>query len=71
MLTYKEWILKFINVDLPIGDIARDIQLDKNFPDTKDYDEILYYLETNPTSESFIRVFKYSFNMYYESTQKF
>jgi uncharacterized protein YozE (UPF0346 family) len=70
LLTFKEWILKFVTVDLPIGDIARDISEDEQFPNTKDFDEILYYLETTPTSDSFIRVFKYSFNMYYESTQK-
>ncbi|MGH0792237.1 YozE family protein [Bacillus cereus] len=70
MLTYKEWLLKFKSVDLPIGDIAVDVELDANFPNTKDYARIQKYLETNPTSDSFMRVFEYSFKMYYESTQK-
>lgn len=69
MLTYKEWILKFKGVDLPIGDIVDDISVDENFPNVKDYETILGYLETNPTSDSFMRVFEYSYKMYYESTQ--
>ncbi|MED2140225.1 YozE family protein [Bacillus thuringiensis] len=70
LLTYKEWLLKFKGVDLPIGDIAMDVELDDNFPNTKDYESIREYLETNPTSDSFMRVFEYSFKMFYESTQK-
>ncbi|MES1047204.1 hypothetical protein FOA22_22380 [Heyndrickxia oleronia] len=70
MLTYKEWLLKFTGVDLPIGDIAADVAADDNFPNTKDYESIRKYLETNPTSDSFMRVFEYTFRMFYESTQK-
>lgn len=70
MLTFKEWLLKFVGVDLPIGDIASDVSLDENFPNVKDYETIFDYLESNPTSDSFMRVFEYSYKMYYESTQK-
>ena len=70
MLTFKEWIIKFVGVDLPIGDIAADILEDKNFPNVKDYQTILEYLEATPTSDSFMRVFEYTYKMYYESTQK-
>lgn len=69
MLTYKEWLLKFIGVDLPIGDIAVDVAADDNFPDTKDYESIRDYFESN-YADSFMRVFEYSFKMYFESTQK-
>lgn len=70
MLTYKEWLLKFINVDLPIGDIAKEVAIDENFPNVKDYETISEYLETNFASDSFMRVFEYTYKMYYESTQK-
>ena len=30
--TYKAWIKKFLNDDNPIGDLARDIKIDKTFP---------------------------------------
>jgi uncharacterized protein YozE (UPF0346 family) len=70
LLTFKEWLLKFSGVDLPIGDIAADVAADDNFPNTKDYQSIVDYLKSNPTSDSFMRVFEYSFKMFYESTQK-
>ena len=70
MLTFKEWIIKFVGVDLPIGDIAADILEDKEFPNVKDYQTIVEYLERNNTFDSFIRVFEYSFKMFYDSTQK-
>lgn len=70
MLTFKEWIIKFVGVNLPIGDIAADIAEDKDFPNVKDYQTIIEYLERHNSSDSFIRVFEYSFKMFYESTQK-
>ena len=70
MLTFKAWLLKFIDVDLPIGDIAKEVAIDENFPNVKDYETISEYLESNFTSDSFMRVFEYSYKMYYESTQE-
>lgn len=70
MLTYKEWLLKFVDVDLPIGDIAADISADDEFPNTKDYESISEYLESKNVPDSFIRVFEYTYKMYFESTQK-
>ena len=31
-MTFYDWILKFQEVDLPIGDLARDIKTDRHFP---------------------------------------
>ena len=70
LLTYKEWLLKFININLPIGDIAKEVSVDPNFPNVKDYESIFSYLEENHTSDSFMRVFEYSYKMYFDSTQK-
>ncbi|EJR72002.1 YozE family protein [Bacillus cereus] len=70
MLTYKEWLLQFKEIDLPIGDMATAIELDAHFPNTNDYESIQEYVKTNPTLHGFIRVFEYSFKMFCESTQK-
>lgn len=69
MLTYKEWLLLFKGVKLPIGDIAIEVELDNEFPNTKDYKVLHEFVKFN-YSDSFMRVFEYSFKMYYESTQK-
>ena len=69
MLTYKEWLLKFTGVDLPIGDIAADVAADDKFPNSKDYESIFEYLDSNSSSDSFMRVFEYTYKMYFESTQ--
>lgn len=71
LLTYKEWLLKFTDVNLPIGDIANDVLADKNFPNTKEYKVIIEYLEESSYPDNFIRVFEYSFKMFYESTQSY
>ena len=42
--TFKEWIECFKNVDLPIGDISRDMLGDEDFPDSDDYIEIFEYI---------------------------
>lgn len=44
MLTFKEWIIKFEDVDLPIGDLAIHAAHDNKFPNTRDFDVILHYL---------------------------
>lgn len=48
-MKFYDWILKFDKVDLPIGDLARDIKNDANFPkDLTTWSELENYL---PTSE--------------------
>lgn len=42
--TFKTWIANFKDVDLPIGDFARDIGQDKSFPKTEDYEVMENYL---------------------------
>lgn len=41
---FKTWIVNFKDVDLPIGDLARDISSDADFPDSDDYYETLDYI---------------------------
>lgn len=42
--TFKKWMLKFMGVDLPIGDLAEDISRDPDFPDTDYFGDILDHL---------------------------
>lgn len=44
LITFRDWLLKFRGVDLPIGDLAVHAAYDKRFPNTRDYDVVHYYL---------------------------
>lgn len=43
-MTFKQWILQFVNEDSPIGDLARDNKIDTNFPDSNSYEDLYHYL---------------------------
>lgn len=45
-MTINKFIKNIASVDSPIGDLAKDILGDKNFPSTKSEKEILEYLDT-------------------------
>ena len=68
MLTFKEWVIKFNGIDLPIGDLAVHVAFDKKFPNTRDYDAIHYYLiyEVKASTEV-IMAFESAYN-YYKDT---
>ncbi len=52
--TFKSWIKNFCKVDLPIGDFARDITQDPDFP-TDDYiTEILEYLNAKLSEDQML-----------------
>ncbi|MGQ2227013.1 YozE family protein [Fructobacillus fructosus] len=40
----KEYILKFVDDDSPLGDFARDVQRDKNYPDEYSFETESTYL---------------------------
>lgn len=42
--TFQKWISNFTNVELPIGDLARDIVNDKDFPGGDYFEEILEHI---------------------------
>lgn len=68
MLTFKEWIVKFSGVDLPIGDLARDIERDKRFPNSIIYEDIVSYLEYDANaSQSVMYNFERVYKFYLES----
>lgn len=67
-MTFKDWILKFDGVDLPIGDLAVFVAFDKKFPNTRDYETIHHYLiHVVKASTEVIMAFESAYN-YYKDT---
>ena len=56
-MTFKTWIKQFQGEDTPIGDLADDIQRDKNFPATRDFKKMTSYLINHNACEDCIREF--------------
>ena len=50
--TFKKWIACFKNVDLPIGDLAKDISEDPAFPDEDYFGEILEHISNEAKYDS-------------------
>lgn len=66
-MTFKTWILEFINVNLPIGDLARDINSDVNFPNVSDKDVIANYLQNIGACREALETFEHSWEFYSRS----
>lgn len=62
--SFKTWILKFKNVDLPIGDLANDISHDKNFPNIANKQEIYNYLVSKHACDEAIETFEHAWEYY-------
>ena len=43
-MTFKQWLKQYVNEDSPIGDLARDNELDPYFPNTNSYNKMYDYL---------------------------
>ena len=43
LMTFKKWLSKFVNVELPIGDLAREFS--EKLPETNDYDVLSAYFD--------------------------
>lgn len=52
-MSFYNWLMKFSDVDLPIGDFARDAAEDKNFPqNVSNWDNLHDYIfAVNPGAE--------------------
>lgn len=55
---FKEWLAFFISVDLPIGDLAKDVAKDKNFPDVQDRQKIYDYMKNTNASRAALDTFE-------------
>jgi len=66
-MKFKIWISYFQDVDLPIGDLARNIRDDENFPDANDYKILLNYVKNNIGNDTTTEIFKNVWKYYSES----
>lgn len=57
----KEYILNYANEDSPLGDFARDVQHDKNYPDESSFDKESTYLLVH--SNNFANLFINSYEI--------
>lgn len=62
--TFKTWISKFEGVDLPIGDLAYDIQRDPDFPEDNDFGIIHEYITYKTSDSGIIETFVTVWNFY-------
>lgn len=65
-MKFKKWLACFEEVELPIGDLARDFRDDDNLPNTNDYEILLSYVE-DLENETITNVFKSVWKYYSES----
>lgn len=63
-MTFKKWILQYINEDSPIGDLARDNKQDPTFPDSDSYNELYDYLISQNASYLCLQSFDKAWNLY-------
>ena len=56
--TFKQWVKRYENRDNPMGDLARDIADDSEFPDTTDLAVISFYLMRQHPCQNCVDVFR-------------
>ncbi len=62
--TFKTWIANFESVDLPIGDLARDVARSEGFPEEDYFGELLDFIGVkcgynSPVIETFVLAWGY------------
>ncbi|MUV40613.1 YozE family protein [Levilactobacillus brevis] len=63
-MSFYDWLLKFKEVDLPIGDLAKDAEKDDTFPkESVEWNEIEKHLSPR-ANESVMDVAQNDFNYY-------
>ncbi|MED4886599.1 YozE family protein [Lysinibacillus sp. FSL R7-0073] len=67
-MTFKKWILQYINEDSPIGDLARDNKQDPKFPDSNSYDNLYSYLFYQNASYLCLQSFEKAWQLYKSQT---
>ena len=65
--TFKTWLAKFKDIDLPIGDLATDVLADSAFPDKDDFKTIYSYLTSRRADDVVMETFKIVWNFYLAS----
>lgn len=69
--TFESWISRFENVDLPIGDLAKDIASDENFPTLGNFETIYEYISLVSKNVVIIETFCLAWNFFIASTREY
>ena len=64
MISYKTWIKNYENLNTPLGDLARDVVVDDNFPKSTSRKRILEYLTKSRAIDAAIEEFIKSWPQY-------
>lgn len=62
--TFKSWIRNFVSVDLPIGDLAKDVMSDSDFPNDDCFSKIYSHLTVRHASLEALETFILVWNFY-------
>ncbi|TQR26865.1 hypothetical protein C7Y47_24065 [Lysinibacillus sphaericus] len=63
-MTFKQWLKQYVNDDSPIGDLARDNELDPYFPNTNSYNKMYDYLLSQNASYLCLQSFEKAWHLY-------
>ena len=63
-MTFKRWIMHFVDGDGSIGDLANDISTDDRFPEVNEHSAISYYLDSMNACDEAMRAFHISWRLY-------
>ena len=64
-MDFYNWLMRFKDVSLPVGDVAREIRSDRSFPKGNlDWKHLKEYLESIGFSDSKLEIVKNVFNYY-------
>lgn len=69
-ISFKTWIKQFREVDAPIGDLARDIKGDKEFPLSTKKEEMYDYLHRKQACAEAKEAFEEAFSKYQSALEK-
>lgn len=64
-MDFYNWLMRFKDVSLPVGDVAREIRFDRLFPKGNlDWKHLKEYLKSIGFSDSKLEIVKNVFNYY-------
>lgn len=64
-MDFYNWLMRFKDVSLPVGDVAREIRSDRSFPKGNlDWKALKKYLKSIGFSDSKLEIVKNVFNYY-------
>lgn len=63
-MTFNEWLSRHIKRDSPLGDLARDVSSDKEFPTSNSKEEIINHLHRLNACSDAVSTFKQAWKSY-------